>query len=234
MPNNNRIRNNFYRSKAKIPVDFSIFLSKQTSFSLDDWFLKAEKILPIICQETLPINWKCYLFDLIFYESFTSNKIKSIRIAPHIRIAPTSPSSWQTDWDQETTRKPFHKPSSERKHHRTRPFVTASNGIRTKSPQTKTPRTKPPWTKSHLGQNPPGQNSLSIFHIYWQYYILITVVSEWVRIESSGLVNTRTSITCYVQLRFTTSSPSYPTKSSWTKSPSIFYNFIDSSKWVSE
>ena len=94
---------------------------------------------------------------------------------------------------------------------------------RTRSPWTKSPRTKPPFTKSPgqnpPAQNPPGQNPPSIFYIIWQYYILITVVSKWVRIESSGLVNTRTSITYYVQIRFTTSSPSHPTKSSWTKSP---------------
>ena len=40
------------------------------------------------------------------------------------------------------------------------------------------PRTKSPWTKSPLGKNPPGQNPPSIFYIYWQYYILITVESE--------------------------------------------------------
>ena len=60
-------------------------------------------------------------------------------------------------------------------------------GIRTKSPWTKPPRTKSPGQnppdkiplgQNPPGQNPPGQNPPSIFYIYLQYYILITVVSE--------------------------------------------------------
>ena len=63
-----------------------------------------------------------------------------------------------------------------------RKFVAAATNISLLNSlnwyQDKIPPEKTPRTKSPLGQNPPEQNPPSIFYIYSQYYILITVVSR--------------------------------------------------------
>ena len=78
MPNKNRRRTKQFLSleRKNCRRFFKFFTLPKQMLSIDNCFLKAEKSLSNNLLETVPVNWKCYVFWFDFlYELFTSNKI---------------------------------------------------------------------------------------------------------------------------------------------------------------